>query len=60
MTCECPMTAGDLLAVGAVVQVHGPPQSRDRLARLCFEHARLHPTPKSESEADDDGTQNPR
>lgn len=50
----CPFSAGELLALGAIAEVrstqpHAPAGAR-RLAELCFEHARLHPAPKTESE----------
>lgn len=50
----CPFSAGELLALGAIAEVRSTqpsaPAGARRLAELCFEHARLHPAPKTESE----------
>ena len=57
MTHECPFSAGELLALGAIAEVRSQqpqaPAGARRLADICFEHARLHPTPKTESEPDE-------
>lgn len=54
--CGCPFTAGYLLALGAIAEVRSrqdrAPDGARRLAELCFEHAAMHPTPKTESEPD--------
>lgn len=54
MTHECPFTAGEPLALGAIAETRSrqpnAPAGARRLAELCFEHARLHPAPKTESE----------
>lgn len=56
MTHECLFTAGELLALGAIAetrsrQEHAPAGAR-RLAEMCYEHARLHPVPRSEERGD--------
>lgn len=57
MTHECLFTAGELLALGAIAEVRSTqpqaPAGARHLAELCFEHARLHPAPKTESEPDE-------
>ena len=57
MTHECPFSAGELLALGAIAETRSTqpnaPAGARRLAALCYEHARLHPAPTSESEATD-------
>lgn len=54
MTHECPFDAGTLLALGAIAEVRSTqtqaPAGARRLAELCYEHARLHPAPTTESE----------
>jgi len=50
----CPFSAGQLVALGAIAETrsraeHAPAGAR-KLAALCYEHARQHPTPKPESE----------
>lgn len=54
MTHECPFSAGELLALGAIAEVRSrqpqAPAGARRLADLCYEHARLHPAPTPESE----------
>ena len=51
---RCPFDAGTLLALGAIAEVRSTqpnaPAGARRLAALCYEHARLHPAPTSESE----------
>ena len=51
---RCPFTAGELLALGAIAETRSrqpnAPAGARRLADLCYEHARLHPAPTSESE----------
>ena len=47
--CPCPMTAGQLLALGAIAQVSRIPGGK-ALSERCFEHARQHTAPKTESE----------
>ena len=52
---RCPFTAGTLLALGAIAEVRSrqpqAPAGARRLADLCYEHARQHPVPRTESEA---------
>ena len=48
--CPCPMTAGQLLALGAIAQVSRVPGG-PALSRACYDHARLHYTePREEPE----------
>lgn len=53
MTHECPFSAGELLALGAIAETRSTqpqaPAGARRLADLCYEHARLHPAPESEA-----------
>ncbi len=48
----CPFTAGDLLALGAIAETRSTqpnaPAGARRLAALCYEHARLHPAPRTD------------
>ena len=52
MTHECPFDAGTLLALGAIAEVRSTqtqaPAGARRLAELCYEHARLHPAPRTD------------
>ena len=51
---RCPFDAGTLLALGAIAETSSTqpnaPAGARRLADICYEHARLHPAPTSESE----------
>ena len=51
---RCPFDAGTLLALGAIAEIRSrqpnAPAGARRLADICYEHARLHPAPTSESE----------
>lgn len=48
----CPFTAGELLALGAIAEVRSTqpnaPAGARRLADICYEHARLHPAPRTD------------
>ena len=48
----CPFTAGTLLALGAIAETRSTqpnaPAGARRLAALCYEHARLHPAPRTD------------
>ena len=48
--CRCPFTAGELVALGAIVETHpNPPAGAARLAQACYQHARtMHPTVREE------------
>ena len=49
---RCPFDAGTLLALGAIAEIRSrqpnAPAGARRLADICYEHARLHPTSESE------------
>ena len=49
---RCPFDAGTLLALGAIAETRSTqpnaPAGARRLADLCYEHARLHPTPRTD------------
>lgn len=51
---DCPFTVGELLALAAIAETRSTqpnaPAGARRLAALCYEHARLHPAPTTESE----------
>ena len=43
--CSCPFSAGELMALGAIVATHSPNQA---LARKCYDHAHTHPVQPQE------------
>ena len=53
---SCPFSAGELLALGAIAEVRSrqpqAPAGARRLADICYEHARLHPTPTTDDGSD--------
>ena len=49
--CPCPMTAGQLLALGAIAQTSRVPGG-PALSRACYDHARQHPTELREGAED--------
>lgn len=54
---DCPFSAGELLALGAIAETvshqTNPPAGAARLAQTCYQHARtMHPTITAEGDTD--------